>query len=159
MRLLLSTIALLVWALWFGGLIALFVFVQTLFKNDREIAVVAAPQMFVMFEKAHLILAAIALAVVVAWRVAAPSRAVLVLFLLLALATCAGVAVAVWIIGPMEELRRQGMSGSAEFKRLHGRSMMLYVFQAAALLAAGITLVFAISRTSPGTAVATDSPA
>src|SRR5438270_153189 len=57
------------WALWFGGLIALFVFVVTLFHNNREIAVQAAPQLFVAFERYHLILAGIALLATVLWRI------------------------------------------------------------------------------------------
>ena len=156
MRILLYFIVALAWALWLGGLIALFVFVQTLFTNDRAVAVQAAPQLFLVFQKYHLILAAVALIATVGWRISTSSRAVLVLFILLAIAACCGVAVALWIIGPMEELRRNGLSSSPEFKRLHGRSMMLFVAQAAMLLAAGISLVFAMrdagARTSPQTA-------
>src|SRR5216117_1386248 len=134
----------LVWSLWFGGLIALFVFVTTLFHNDREIAVQAAPQLFVAFQKYHLILASIALVAVVAWRIVSRSKLVLVIFILLGLAACCGVAVAIWIVGPMEVLREHGFSGSAQFKRLHGLSMMLYTAQALLLLISGIVLPFAI---------------
>ena len=141
----------------------MFVFVSTLFHNNREIAVQAAPQLFMAFQKYHLILAAIALAATVVWRIMAPSRIVLVNFLLLAIAACAGVAVAMWIIEPMEALRQQGLSGSDEFKRLHGRSMMLFMLQAAMLLIHGIILPFAMrdpgARRSERTAAATDSPA
>jgi hypothetical protein len=139
---------LLAWALWFGGLIALFVFVQTLFTNNREIAVQAAPQLFVVFQKYHLILAAIALAATVVWRMVAPSRLVLVNFVLLAIAACCGVAVVLWIIGPMEVLRQQGLSGSDEFKKLHGRSMMLFMGQAMMLLINGIILPFAMGASA-----------
>lgn len=140
-----ATIALLAWALWFGAIIALFVFVLTLFQNNRDIALQAAPQLFVAYQKYHLVLAAIALLATVAWRIAAPSRIVLVNFALLAIAVCCGVVVAVWIVGPMEALRQQGLSGSAEFKRLHGRSMMLFMAQAIVLLVHGIILPPAIS--------------
>jgi len=153
----------LAWALWIGGLLALFIFVSTLFRNDREIAVQAAPQLFVAFQQYHLILAAIALVAIVAWRIVAPARMVLVMFVLLGLAACCGVAVAIWIIAPMEKLRMEGLGGSPEFKRLHGMSMMLYVGQAGLLLINGIILPFAIGRTgvktSGGTALATGSPA
>src|SRR5262245_9260876 len=114
MRIIYSIISMLSWALWLGGLIALFVFVQTLFRNDRDVAVLAAPQLFVVYEKYHLILAAVALLTTVAWRISAPSRAVLGAFILLAIAACAGVAVALWFIEPMEALRQQGLSGSPE---------------------------------------------
>jgi hypothetical protein len=45
----------------------------------------------------------------------------------------------------METLRQQGLSGSDEFKRLHGRSMMLYTGQALLLLVSGVVLPFAIA--------------
>src|SRR2546421_8629038 len=102
LRRLVSTIALLAWSLWFGALVALFVFVTTLFHNDREIAVQAAPQLFVAFQKYHLIVASIALVAVVAWRIVSRSKLVLAMFILLGLAACCGVAVAVWVVGPME---------------------------------------------------------
>ncbi len=150
------TIALVAWALWFGGLIALFVFVLTLFHNNREIAIQAAPQLFVAFQKYHLILAAIVLAATVAWRIVAPSRWVLVNFVLLAIATCCGVAVAIWIIPPMEALRQQGLGASDEFKRLHGRSMMLLMGQAIMLLLYGVILPFAIRASDGRKSVRTD---
>jgi hypothetical protein len=159
MLLLIATLA---WALWFGGLMALFIFVLTLFHNNREIAVQAAPQLFLAFQRYHLILAAVALAATVLWRIVAPSKFVLVNFILLGLAACAGVAVAVWIIGPMEALREQGLGGSDEFKKLHGISMMLFCAQAILLLIYGVILPFAISagaKKSVDTAAATGSRA
>lgn len=141
----LAIVTLFAWALWFGALVTLFLFVTTLFHNDREIAVQAAPQLFVAFQKYHLIVATIALVALVAWRIVSRSKMVLAIFILLGLAACCGVAVAVWIIGPMEALREPGFSGSAEFKRLHGLSMMLYSAQALLLLVSGIVLPFAIA--------------
>jgi hypothetical protein len=152
------TIAILAWALWFGGLIALFVFVKTLFNNNHDIAVQAAPQLFVVFQQYHLVLAAIALATTVAWRISAPSKAAVAIFVLLAMAACTGVAVAIWYVGPMEELRRNGLSGSPQFARLHGQSMMLFVAQAVLLLACGIIFPCALRasalKTIPETATA-----
>ena len=45
---LLTTIA---WGLWFGGMVALFLFVSYLFATDRPTAIVAAPKMFFVFER------------------------------------------------------------------------------------------------------------
>src|SRR5689334_20958183 len=111
MRSVFSTVALLTWSLWFGALIGLFVFVLTLFHNNREIAVQAAPQLFVAFQRYHLILAAVALASAFAWHIASQSKIVLGMFILLSVAACCGVVVSVWIVGPMETLRQQGLSG------------------------------------------------
>lgn len=158
----------LAWALWFGGMIALFLFVQTLFAHDRAVAVEAAPQLFIVFQKFQLILAAITLAAVVAWRVAAPSRAVVAIVVLLAVATFAGVAISVWIMPRMNELRALGESGGEEFRRLHGRSMMLFMIETIMLLVSGILLPSAMrvssapsspAHTPPRTARATDSQA
>ena len=160
MRQLISLLATLAWALWFGALIALFDFVLTLFHNNRDIAIQAAPQLFVAYQKYHLILAAVALFATVLWRIVAPSRLVLVNFILLAIAACCGAAVSIWIVGPMEALRLQGLSGSEQFKRLHGESMMLFMAQAILLLVQGIILPFAIAagdgKKSAGIAVAKD---
>ena len=145
MRYFISIIATIAWALWFGALIALFVFVLTLFHNNREIAVQAAPQLFVAYQRYHLILAAVALAATVGWRIAAPSKLVIASFVLLAIAACCGVAVAMWIVGPMEALRLAGLGGSDEFKRLHGRSMMFFTAQAALLLVNRIVIALAMS--------------
>jgi hypothetical protein len=175
----LSTIlVVLSWGLWVGGLAALFIFVLTLFHGTapatedlpvtaqmaakRDIAVQAAPQLFLAYQKYHLILAAIALVATVAWRIVSPSKLVLVNFILLAVAACCGVAVAIWIMGPMQTLREHGLSGSDQFKRLHGQSMMLFTAQAAMLLVSGIVLPLAIAsdaRRDRQTARGTDSPA
>jgi len=146
MRHLLSIIATLAWALWFGAVMALFVFVLALFHNNREIAVQAAPQLFDAFEKYHLWLAAIALAATVLWQIVAPSKLVVTNFVLLAIAAGCGVVLGVWFIGPMNALREQGLSGSAEFKKLHVQSMWFFMGEATTLLIHGIILPAAMRR-------------
>jgi hypothetical protein len=153
----------LTWALWFGGLIALFVFVKTLFNNSHEIAVQAAPQLFVMFQMYHLILAAIALISTVIWRITTGQKITVAIFILLSLAACTGVAIAIWYVGPMEALRRNGLSASPAFARLHGQSMGLYLLQAALLFACGVMFPAAIrgadAKKATETAPAQASPA
>jgi hypothetical protein len=156
------TIALIAWALWFGAVIALFVFVLALFRNDREIAVQAAPQLFTAFQKYHLELAAIALLSTAICWILNRSKLVLVNFILLAIAACCGIVLVTWFIGPMNALREQGLSDGEEFKRLHGQSMIFFMGQAIVLLIYGIIAPFAMrggAGRSPGTAAGTDSPA
>src|SRR4051794_3670218 len=105
MRRLTSIASLFAWSLWFGGTIALFVFVQALFRNDRAIAIQAAPQLFDVFQKYQLILAAVTLVAVVAWRIAAPSAWIVACFVLLAVATFAGVGISLWPMPRMTQLR------------------------------------------------------
>ena len=67
MRYGLALLVMLAWGLWFGGLITLFLMVSHLFSADRATAVVAAPRMFLAFERYQIIVAAVALVATVAW--------------------------------------------------------------------------------------------
>ena len=60
--------------LWLGGLVALILFVSTLFVKARGVAVDAAPVIFAAFEKYQLALAAVALLTLVLWRLAGRTR-------------------------------------------------------------------------------------
>jgi hypothetical protein len=132
------------WALWLGGLGALFLFVTDLFAKDRPTALKAAPQMFLVFERYQILLAAAALMGVVAWRILAGSIRVTVLFILLSAATVPTALGPMFITSRMEQLRQQGQSSSPEFRKLHGISMIVYTGQTLILLAAGLTLPWAM---------------
>ena len=60
--------------LWAGGLVALILFVSTLFVKARTVAAETAPALFDVFEKYQLILAVIALLALVVWRWAGRTR-------------------------------------------------------------------------------------
>ena len=87
MRYGLSLLTALAWAFWLGGLIAVFVLVTDLFKVDRPTALVAAPRMFVHFERFELLLATVALIATAIWRIREPRTSLSMLFLFLAIAT------------------------------------------------------------------------
>lgn len=163
LRLIASIFALLAWSLWFGGMIALFIFVTTLFNCDRGIAIQAAPRMFLVFQKYQLILAAIALIAAVGWRIVLPSKSIVAAFVLFALSAFAAVSVSIWILPPMEKLRLAGESSSPQFGRLHGESMALYLGETILLLIGGIMLMVAMRAPRPGrspkTAPPTEPPA
>jgi hypothetical protein len=144
MRYGLSLVTTLAWALWLGGLMALFFFVSHLFKVDRSTAIIAAPQIFAFFERYQLILAAIALLSVFVWRVKETRLLLSAIFACFALAAVGAVIVAAVITPPMERLRLAGESGGPEFRQLHGRAMMTFVAETALLLGAGIILPVAI---------------
>ncbi|MGH7175831.1 MAG: DUF4149 domain-containing protein [Tepidisphaeraceae bacterium] len=162
MRMICSTIVLAAWALWFGGMIALFIFVQVLFQSDRSLAVQVGPKLFLAFERYQLVLAPIALVVTFLWRLLVPSRLIVALFGLLAVASV-GVVVHASLITPrMEALRLAGQSASPRFRALHGQSMMIYVGQAAMLAGTGFIMpaaIVATRRKAPDTAPAKDSRA
>ena len=146
MRKLIAILVTLGWAAWFGGILALFAFVSTLFRQNRPIAVDAAPMMFAAFERYQLLAAAFVLVCLVLWRVLVHSRAVMVVFTFVALAAVAAVLSTTLVTPRMETLRRQGQSTSPEFRQLHGRSMMFYTAEAAMLLLAGVALTSAIAQ-------------
>ena len=139
-----SILLLFTWCLWLGGMIALFLFVQTLFVRNRPAAVQTAPILFLAFERYELVLGAIALAATVAWRVVTKSGLISFLLFLLILLAIAAVVSSVAITGPMEYLRDTGRTDTPEFRRYHGYSMLVYAIQAGLLVLIGLTLPFAI---------------
>jgi hypothetical protein len=137
----------LVLALWLGGMVALFVFIQALFQHDRATAQAAGPVLFHVFDVYQRLLAGagVVLALVLTWRGAGWTRW---LVLLLTLVAAAGAAVmAVYVMPETLRLTELGETGSARFKALHGQSMMIYTAEAAALLAGLVLLSIARSPT------------
>lgn len=145
-RKILATTTLLAWALWLGGLIALFLLVQTLFAKDRPLAGDAAPILFTAFERYQIILAAIAVLSVVGWRMVSRQGLLRAVFLLLGLATVGAALGPITITSRMQSLRVKGLSGTPEFRKLHGYSMIVYVGGAVLLAGAGVLLPIVIRR-------------
>lgn len=156
MRYLGSFIVTLAWGLWFGGMIALFVFVQTLFAGNRAVAVDAAPMLFGAFERTQLLLAACALIGTFTLWLLTRRRAAMTLFALFAISAAVAALSTTLVTAPMEQLRMQGQTSDPQFKRLHGVSMMMYVSEAALLLAAGAILPSVMANAAPPPAL--DAP-
>jgi hypothetical protein len=133
-------------ALWLGGLMALFMFVQTLFAKSRPLAAEAAPVLFNVFERYQLVLAAIAILATIGWRILSRQWLIWIILGLLTLAMIGAIAGPLAITGPMEALRAQGLSGTADFRRLHGYSMIVYVGQTILLTGVAVILPMAIRR-------------
>ena len=130
-----------VWSLWFGGIIALFIFVQTLFARlPRETFITAAPHLFFAFERYQLALAAIALIVTgVEWLTQV--KGARILFVLLTAATLLAVVETAVITPHIERLRMSAQISTPEFRRWHGISMGGYLIEAIVLLWAGFVLM------------------
>jgi hypothetical protein len=131
---------LLVLALWLGGMVALFVFIQALFQHDRPTAQAAGPVLFHVFDVYQRILAGagVVLAVLVAWRGAGWARWPVLLLTLAAAASA--VVMAVHVMPETLRLTELGETEGARFKELHGLSMMIYCGEAVALLGALIAM-------------------
>ena len=149
MRYLASFVVTLAWALWLGGMVALVVFVQTLFARSRTVALDAAPLLFVAFERVQLLLALAAVVGTFCWWLLARRRALLVLFGLLAVSGAIAAMSTTLNTAPMEQLRAQGLRESADFKRLHRRSTKMYMAEMVLLLAAGAILARGSRSLSP----------
>src|SRR5262245_50168848 len=104
MRYGLSLLTALAWALWLGGLMALFILVSDLFKVDRPTAVIAAPRMFLHFERFQLLFAAVALLTTVLWRFIEKREGLIVLFCWFTLAAVALVIAAGVVTPKLEQL-------------------------------------------------------
>ena len=155
MRYLASFVVTLAWGLWLGGMVALIVFVQTLFVRNRPVALEAAPMLFVAFERVQLVLAAAAVVGTFCWWLLTRRRAVMVLFALLAISGAIAAMSTTLNTAPMEVLRARGMRESAEFKRLHRRSTTMYMAEMVLLLGAGAILARAngnVTRADPNPA-------
>jgi len=150
MRRVLSTLVLLIWGLWFGGLIVLLISVLTLFNTfpDRhDLAGQGAAHIFHVFNAYQLVLAAGALVLTFVCRVVGPPRWTTMLFVFFAIATVGACMIATYLTPHIEMLQHQGLTASAQFKRLHGLSMALYVGEVVSLLIAGIILPSLSPRT------------
>ena len=166
MRYGLSLLVMLVWALWLGGLMTLFLSVTRLFANDRAIAVAAAPQLFNAFEHYQIILAAVALLSAAVWRLSEPRELLTILFFLFALASVGCVISSAMITPKMQAIRLAGQSSGPQFRALHGQSMAIYTVDAALLLIAGFVLAavmvsrprFSSSETDPAPGSASAPP-
>ena len=133
----------LTWALWLGGVVALFLFVTAAFRvafpDDRPNAVRAAQAAFIRFGRYQLALAAIALLLSIAWRLQRPRATRTATIVLTALsASLAGVIY--WITLKIIALSQAGETTTPLFRQLHGGSMTAYLAIAVLLLAIGAAL-------------------
>lgn len=142
-RTILSVLTTLVWALWLGGLVALFLCVVTLFRADRAIAVEAAPRMFRAFAQYQAILAAAGIAGAALWAIVAKNRLTITLLVLTTLAGIGAAMMFAWITPTMQAMQR----GTPEFGRLHGIANGIYLAGTVLLMGAGLVLPAAIKRT------------
>lgn len=162
MRYLLSLIVTFTWALWFGGLSALIIFVMAMFSNDRPIAPEANSTLFLTFEKYHLTIAAISVIGTFIWYEIHPSFTKVVLFFCLMVSAMTAAftprmvnqIIDMQLQTPVSVYRyphlRQSTTQpySEQFMRLHQRSKEIYGLEFIALLTAGVFLPGAI-RSKP----------
>jgi len=139
----LQTAITLIWGAWFGGLIMLFIAVQSLFKTfsaARETAGSAASGIFHQFNSIRLILAAAAVLLLFWWWFIERSKLKMTAFALLAIAGALAAYVTAILTPTIEKLRVGGQTHTPEFRHLHGLSMGAFLLETLFVLAAGIVL-------------------
>jgi hypothetical protein len=148
---------LLSWALWFGGMISLVLFVMRLFQTDRNLAVLAAPVLFTTFAIYQIIVGLIACAsgTLLAWVNTSKIQALLSLLMIAALGLAT--VIRAWTF-EMITLDRGDAAQMNRFQFLHHGTTALYEIATCLLLVAGvgwmITLILQRRRvggTEPGT--------
>jgi hypothetical protein len=163
MRKTLSLIVFISWALWLGGMIALFLFVMQLFTTNRDVATHAAPVLFRAFAVYQLIVGMIACAAGTLLTVVDRRKSMAAMSLLMIVALALGLVIRSWT-NEMMTLDRSNPQQVARFQTLHHNTTRVYTTAACLLLAAGIGWVLILtssaSRGRAGeSAVATGSPA
>jgi hypothetical protein len=139
----LYTLLSIIWSLWFGGLVLLFMVVQSLFTTfaeQREIAGQGAQKIFHLFDKYQLALAALALLLTFIWRLISPRTGKTTLFTGFTLATIGAVAIAIFISPKIVALQMQGLTHTAQFRKMHGLSMAIYLAETIVLFLTGLWL-------------------
>ncbi len=144
MRYFLASFVAVAWALWFGGLVALFVFMATLrdsmHADYHAIFDAIAPRQFAMSERFAIVVGGFALIVTLGLRVLTPHRAVTGLFVILMAAGAIAVAKPMLISPRMLDMIHSGDVQSADFRRLHGLYMLASSLEVLILLIAGFFL-------------------
>jgi hypothetical protein len=133
-------ILMLTWALWFGGLVALLLFVTRLFQASRPVAVEAAPVLFVTFANYQIVVGLLACAAGTLLAMMLRNRGYAVLTLVMLLAMVCALLNRGWTY-EMENLRHAGQSGDAPFKALHAKTSIAYTSAAGLLLISGIGFI------------------
>jgi hypothetical protein len=141
MRYLLLLVINVAWALWFGGTIAVFIFVPYLFHSHPEVAREANSAIFIIFCKYELWLAAAAALGASLLLVAYPSKSALGLLAALIVSGGMAITVSLGLLPRMEALRQQGLQQSEEWKTDHGKSMIAMTLQSVVLLMGGAAIL------------------
>lgn len=129
----------LVWSAWFGGMVALIVFVTRLFKASREIGVTAAPVLFRTFVTYQLIVGTITVLLALALAVVARSKAIAIAGLFAMISLSLVFPIRDWTYR-ISELYAAGESSTEEFKAIHRMSSATYSTSALLLACAGVAI-------------------
>ena len=134
--------------LWAGGLVALILFVSTLFTKARLVAIDAAPVLFDAFEKYQIVLAVIALVAVTLWRFMAPTKIKTTIVAAVTLATVLAFVQIAYITPTIERART---ADRPTFDRFHALAGWNYTTISVLVIASlGLSVAVRPQASSPG---------
>lgn len=143
MRRIIETLFLLVWGLWFGGIIFLFLAVTAVFDQSHELGLTAAPVIFFRFEKYHLVLALISISLCSVLPVRR-AKFRLWIFALIAVGCVTALISSLLITPRIDALHLAGLTHTPAFLRLHGAAFGIYLLETLVLLIVG--LIWSLER-------------
>jgi FtsH-binding integral membrane protein len=158
MNRLLSILVVLVWGVWVGSLVGVFVAVTSLSRTfaatgpggERTVSEMfglTAGNVFGLYERVQLVLAAVALVLSFAWRIChGATRQKTALFVLFALAAASAVVEAAYVAPQINRMREAQEVKSDRFKLFHGLSFGLYSANILLLAVGGAIVPVAIAR-------------
>ena len=130
-------------SLWLGGLVALVMFVSSLFAFDRALAINAAPWLFHVFERYQIGLAAATTVLIVTWLALRRSRLKAAALVLTLIADALAVLQIAWITPTINASR---VADHARFDRFHHLASTNYFTITLLILATGVLFLLALRR-------------
>ena len=156
----LTCVLMIAWSLWFGGMIALFLFVMRLFITNRDMATQAAPVLFQAFATYQIIVGMITCGCGTILLLSSRRKSLGISIALMLGSLTLSLVLRSWTI-EMMHLNRSLAADVARFQTLHHSTTNLYTTSAILLFLAGIIGVIVMlpvsRRRSDETAAARDS--
>lgn len=143
-------------SLWLGGLVALVIFVSSLFAFDRALAVGAAPRLFHVFERYQIGLAVATTVLIAGWQALRGSRLKVAAFVLTLIADVLAALQIAWVTPTINATR--GVD-PPKFDRFHHLATQNYSAITLLILAAGVLFLLGLRRESRVSAAPGKAPA
>jgi hypothetical protein len=144
MKRFLLVVGTLAWGLWFGGMIALFLFVMRLFITNRAIAVDAAPVLFRSFAIYQIIVGMITCSAATLLAIQTRKKSLAISAGLMLISLALSLVLKMWT-DEMMRLNRSLVSDVARFQTLHHNTTNLYTASAILLFIAGIMTTIVVA--------------
>ena len=149
----LSLILTMSWALWFGGMVGLILFVTQLFGASRDLGIHAAPVLFRVFAVYQIFVGMIACGAATMLSLVTRQKRHAMVSLVLLAALVIALVIRGWT-GEMLSILQADQSSGPHFQAMHHKSSTGYAAASVLLFVAGIGLILTLP-TKPQKAVGT----